>query len=107
MNAKLQDRINRLMPGGKPHYIRCYYNPHYLDCYTVVYTKKNCYVGMDAHPFSPQGIGQHGESDSPIDRPAYAHLGRRISFDDLPDDCKRLVMQEYTHLWDLTEESED
>ena len=29
------------------------------------------------YPFHPQGIGQHGESNEPIDQPSYKHLGKR------------------------------
>jgi len=42
-------------------------------------------VGMSAAPFNPQGYGQHGEG-----QPG-RHNGRRISFADLPADCRRLV----------------
>ena len=42
-------------------------------------------VGMSAAPFHPQGFGQHGEG-----QPG-RHNGRRIRFDDLPSDCRRLV----------------
>jgi len=42
-------------------------------------------VGMSAAPFHPQGFGQHGEG-----MPG-RHNGRRIRFEDLPADCRRLV----------------
>ena len=42
-------------------------------------------VGMSDAPFHPQGFGQHGEG-----MPG-RHNGRRIRFDDLPADCRRLV----------------
>lgn len=29
------------------------------------------------------------------------HLGRRIPFAELPEDCRKLVMQDYLELWDL------
>jgi hypothetical protein len=104
------NRTERLMPGGIPRYIRCYDYPASFDRYTVVYTghyTQNTggqfwYVGMSTYPFHPQGFGQHGESDRPIDRPAYGHLGKKISFNDLPDDCKKLVIQDYTALWNIS-----
>ena len=88
--------------------VRCYDNGgRSADRYTVVYTgryghltgRQSFYVAMSAHPFHPQGIGLHGESRLPIDnrswgqRGGYSHLGKKVSYDDLPDDCKKLVMQ--------------
>lgn len=117
MNAKQIERINRLMPDGKPRYVRCYDNGgRSMDRYTVVYTgrykqigvpagqyKKNSryfeYIGMSAHPF--QGFGQHGEHTQPIDRPSYSHLGKKISFDELPEDCKQCVLQDYKDNWNI------
>lgn len=66
-----------------------------IDRYTAVYMdeperQKGLYacVGMDAHPFSPQGFGQHGAAIPG------AHLGKRIKFIDLPRDCQQLVRQD-------------
>jgi len=112
MSAKLtkkqRERRERLLPGGKPRYVRCYESRD--DCpdkYTVVFTKlqgQGChYVGMSAEPFHPQGIGQHGWHDVMIDQPSHKHLGRRISFDDLPPNCQKLVLQDYVEFWNLGE----
>jgi hypothetical protein len=70
------------------------------DRYTVVF--KDCPVerkpgyylalGMDAHPFHPQGIGMHTEAM------AGDHLGKRIKFEDLPVDCRRLVLQDLAEI---------
>lgn len=108
------------MPGGIPRYVRIYDAPGTADRYTVVFTNKAMtngrdrwfmYLGMSADPFSPQGIGQHGESKwQPLDvsntgwPPAIGrkcHLGTRIPFDALPEDCKRLVAQDYKDLWNI------
>jgi len=110
-------RIKTFMPNGIPKNVRCYDNGgETADRYTVVFTgnyrrKGNFqYVGMNAAPFHPQGIGQHGESPRQIDTnksgfaPAMGrkcHLGRRIPFADLPADCKLLVIQDYRSLWNL------
>jgi hypothetical protein len=59
---------------------------------------------MSEHPFHPQGFGQHGEAGDPIDRPAYGHIGKRIKFEDLPEDCKRLVLMDYYSIWKLPKE---
>ncbi len=89
-----------------------------MDRYTVVFTGRYrdlphgefMYLAMNAHPFHPQGIGQHGYSQTQIDAnkagwpPAmggYNHLGKRIPFDELPDDCKRLVLQDYREIWKI------
>lgn len=100
------------MPGGIPRWVRCYDNGgETFDRYTVVFTKKRqrrggiigraafLYVAMSANPYHPQGFGQHGESDMPIDRPTYGHLGKRIRFEDLPDDCKTVVIEDYMDIF--------
>lgn len=92
-----------------PRYVRCYDNGgESIDRYTVVFT--GCYrrqtggsflyLAMNSAPFHPQGFGQHGESDSSIDRPASSHLGKRVPFASLPDDCRKLVVSDYCNLWD-------
>jgi hypothetical protein len=112
MNKKYLERKERLLPDGRPRYIRCYDNMgESADRYTVVFTgnythltvRSHWYLAMNAAPFHPQGFGQHGFSGTPIDRPAYAHLGKKISFDNLPEDCKTFVLQEYVYMWDITD----
>lgn len=86
-----------------PKWIRCYDGGEkFADRYTVVFTRLGhikrgyCfYRGMSAHPMHPQGVGMSGEHDGPIDRPAYAHLGKRIKFEDLPIDCQTVVRRDY------------
>ena len=111
-------RRSNLLPGGIPKYIHCYDDGGSGDRYTVVYTGRyrhktggdTIYVGMSSNSFHPQGIGQHGSSRDRIDtnRHGYApaighkcHLGVRIPFEALPVDCQRLVMRDYTDLWEL------
>jgi hypothetical protein len=74
--------------------IRCYDSGPDLgsDRYTVVYMdqpenerKMFACVGMNESPFSPCGIGQH--STAMIGK----HLGKRIPFEALPEDCQKLV----------------
>lgn len=66
-----------------------------IDRYTVVWPDGS-YLGMNAHPFHPQGFGQHGEGCMYFLRrpPAKCHLGRRIKFSDLPEDAKKCVQQD-------------
>lgn len=80
---------------------RCYDNGgKTLDRYTVVYMfepESNGTYGarsMCAHPTSPQVIGCY-TSASPG-----RHLGRRIKFNELPIECRKLVLS------DLQDETE-
>lgn len=108
--TKTEERHDRLMPQGVPRWIRCYDNGgKTADRYTVVFSGRykgrergfTDYLAMSASPFSPQGIGLRGDARGSIDRPAYSHLGRRIRFADLPEDCKRLVLADYREMWRL------
>lgn len=117
MNPKNNLRTQRLLPDGQPRYVRCYDNEDYSDRYTVIFTGNyqdrvpgSCsFVGMSAQPFHPQGIGQHGTATYRIDEvrgwpPKIGRrgpLGKRIRFEDLPEDCRKLVMQDYKELWKL------
>ena len=112
MNKKYEERKNSLLPGGKPKWIRCYDNGgKTIDRYTVVFTgnytgktgRQSWNLGMSSNPFHPQGFGQHGESEYPIDRPTYGHLGKKIKFDDMPADCQKLVLSDYVYLWNITD----
>lgn len=105
---KKVDRKEALMPNGIPRYIRCYDNQgETLDRYTVVFTgnyRRNTggqfvYLGMSENPF--QGIGQHGYSNTQVDRPTYGHLGKKIQFSDLPKDCRLAVIQDYKDYWGI------
>ncbi len=103
------DRINRLLPSNKPKYIRCYDNGgKSADRYTIVFTRlnsrgyKGClYFGCNREPMHPQGIGMHGEAPTAIDRPAYAHLGKRVQFFDLPEEVRKCVRNSYRYIWGI------
>lgn len=103
-------RKENLLPQGTPRYIRCYDNGgETADRYTVVFTgryKQNTggefwYVGMSGNPFHPLGIGTHGSSRTQIDYPSYGHLGKKVKFDDLTENCKLCVLQTYKDLWEI------
>ena len=94
------DRAARLLPEGKPRYVHCYDNGgKSADRYTVVFTGRYrkrtagefLHIGANANPFHPQGIGMHCSSPTQIDWPTYGHLGKKITFDQLPDDVQRLA----------------
>lgn len=68
----------------------------FADRYTVVFKsvpverRPGFYlcVGMSAYPFHPQGVGMHSEAM------AGDHLGKRITFEQLPPDCQTLVRRD-------------
>ncbi|TXH40941.1 MAG: hypothetical protein E6Q97_38780 [Desulfurellales bacterium] len=115
----MKTRQERLLPNGMPRWVRCYDSgPELADRYTVVFTgnypkqsREFHYLAMSAHPFHPQGFGQHGETRGrPRDvsgagwPPAMGrrcHLGKRVPFTALPVDCQRLVLMNYRGIWGL------
>lgn len=65
-----------------------------FDRYTVIYMDQpegmglyGC-RGMSEHPRHPQGFGMYGSA-----LPG-RHLGKRIAFEQLPQDCQKLVEQD-------------
>lgn len=75
--------------------IECYDNGgKTADRYTAVYLnypeENGAFqaVGMSADPFHPQGFGQHCTAIPG------GHLGRRIAFEELPEDCQKLVRRD-------------
>lgn len=118
-------RWEALLPEGTPRYIRVYDNEgRSIDQYTVLFTSRAPvirgngrvpdgypYLAMSSRPFHPQGFCQHGVSKrEPCDAqkgtrpPAIGrrnHLGKRITFDALPLDCRRAVFEEYLSIWNL------
>ena len=115
---KQRDRYARLLPNDIPRKVRIYDNGGSekeggtFDRYTVVFTGnypiKNRgwydYLGLSEHPFHPQGFGQSGAAEfQPVDRPNYSHLGKKIKFENLPEDCKKAVIQDYLYHWAFTD----
>lgn len=69
------------------------------DRYTVVYApetdcmgrKRWYYLGMNSCPTHPScGIGMHGE----LTQKPGKHLGKKINFQDLPEECQRVVFRD-------------
>ena len=122
-----RSRLQRLLPNNYPRYVRVYDDEKSGDRYTVVFTGRYNQVGrrrgerakteywhinMSEHPFHPQGVCQMGFSDDIIDvdakehrfTPAYGkvgHLGKRIHWHELPEDCQKAALHAYKELWDL------
>lgn len=58
------------------------------DAHRAPFRRLHDALGMSAEPFAPHGIGQH-TSGMPG-----SHLGKRITFDELPEDCQRMLARE-------------
>ena len=96
----------RLLPNNVPRYIRCYDDGGEGDRYTVVFTRLGSidpalkggsyYLALTSH-----GDFDRGVSNTPIDKPSYSHLGKRIRFHDLPEVCQKVVRREYMDIWRL------
>ena len=82
-----------------PRYLRVYDNGgETADRYTICFTKKRVcgqFMDIGAGP----GHYSHGFNDTLIDRPGYSHLGKPISFNDLPVGVRMKVLAEYVELW--------
>lgn len=53
------------------------------------------YLTMDEDPLGT------GARTLRRDRPPYEKMGREIPFEDLPEGCRRLVLDTYRELWNL------
>jgi len=122
-------REEKLMPGGIPRWVRIYDNEgETADRYTVVYAGNYNRIGQDRreplshpthpvvsmsdNPFHPQGVCCHDEFEYMIDCQGHfhippaigrkCHLGKRITFNDLPLDCQKVVINNYKNIWQLT-----
>jgi hypothetical protein len=123
MNKTQLARKERLIPNGVPKYVRIYDNGGTdveggsIDRYTVVFTGKYRgngwfqHIGMSGAPYHPQGFCCHGEDETQIDAPQgwapaigrKCYLGKRIHFSELNEDCKKVVISDYSDIWQLGE----
>ena len=69
------------------------------DRYTVVYDPETdsrgrrywSYIGMNSCPTHPShGVGMHGE----LTQKPGKYLGKKINFQDLPEECQRVVLRD-------------
>lgn len=122
MTKREQKRIDALLPGGIPRWVRIYdsagtpnetcdrYSVVFTGCYTRRTGGYHLFVSMNGAPYHPQGICMHGEDLTQCDivnghwPPSIGrkcHLGKRIVFADLPEDCKKVVLHDYCLLWEI------
>lgn len=106
----LQDRLRRFRDAnGAPKHIRVYDNGgKTADRFTCVFTGNYrgrnglCrFLNMSKYPFSPLGVGMHGECQDIIDRPTSSHLGKRVKWDALPFDVQVCIWQDYADYWEI------
>ena len=101
-----EKRKEALLPNNKPRYVRCYDNgAKGLDRYTIVFTGRYkgdlSYIKINEEP---SRFLHYGTSRTLIDDPSYGHLGKSISFNQLPEKCKEIVINHYLILWEFKEE---
>lgn len=113
-------RLDRLLPDGEPKYIRIYdAGDNVADRYTVIFSGnyvgrngKTQIIAMNESPTHPQGVCIHNQYSHPIDVDKWGfslrigqknHLGVRIRFGDLPEECKKIVMRNYLEIWEIHE----
>lgn len=111
--SRATERIQRILPNLTPKYIRCYDSPKYADRYTIVFTGNfpgrngRCYtIGCSVNPYHPQGIGSHEDYDTIIDRPKYAHLGKKVKYKSLPPMVQYAVLWDYIDYWKIPRSEE-
>ena len=89
---------NTIIVKGKRKVCRIFDNPEYSDRYTIAFKGYRLdnrgmvypYLSSSDAPFSPQGIGQHGEAYIFITGKL---LGKRVSFESLPNDVQNFIIQ--------------
>jgi hypothetical protein len=109
MGTSLKDKTRRLFTDGTPNKLRCYDlgpNSSY-DRYVVVFGHKRTdsgefmHVSMSDNPKHPLGVYIHEFTEESIDDEECEHLGKQITFFELPVDCQDLIMEDYFKLWNL------
>jgi hypothetical protein len=131
LTKKQRERAERLLPDGKPRWMRIYDNGgETTDRYTVVFTGRYRSIGckrgerpqgehparcMSDAPTHPQGFCMWNSYSQPCDTyppggrgwawpprvGRKCHLGTRISFDDLPAICQKIAVLDYCELWNI------
>ena len=79
-------RIFDLGPGGVFDRYTIAFKGYYVNDYGMVYP----YLASSDNPFHPQGFGMHCESREFL---TGRHLGKRVSFDALPEQVQDFILQ--------------
>jgi len=69
--------------------------------YTAVFT--GFFTGKESGEYLYLAMGEHpgGSGTLSRGRPPYRLLGREVPFGDLPEECRRLILDTYQKLWNL------
>lgn len=90
---------NTILHNGKRLVCRIFDNPEYGDRFTIAFkgyrdkkrgTMVYPYLASSVNPYSPMGMGQHGESQVFM---TGRELGKRVSFEGLPAEVKRFILE--------------
>lgn len=90
---------NTILVKGKRKTCRIYdMGDKEIDRYTIafkgyrdpIFGMTYPYLASSNRPFHPQGFGQHGESREFL---TGRHLGKRVSFESLPDQVQQFILQ--------------
>lgn len=73
---------------------------HGAERYTAVFTGLLSSREPGEYPYLR--MGEYGSGELRRGRPPYGTLGREVSFVDLPEACRRLVLDAYRELWGAT-----
>ena len=89
------------MPTLDPNKIKIYDAGNTVaDRYTIIFVNRKTRgplreaLASSANPFHPQGFGQHIEC-APPDRYNRYHLGKRLTLDDLPEQVRQFVKDNF------------
>ena len=89
----LTNRPARLLPDGGVT----------AERYTAVFTGLLSLKKPGEYTYLRMGVDHRGFGNHTVNlgRPPYGELGREVSFADLPEGCKGLVLDTYRKMWSL------
>lgn len=93
---------NTILVNGKRYVCKIWDSGEsYFDRFTVVFKSYRIngrlttpYLGLSEKPFHPHGFGCHGEFNPHKGEKPGKHLGKRITFESLPIDCQKAVLND-------------
>ena len=126
MNRKERDRLKSLFDDNfNPRLVAVYDNDgETVDRYGVVFTGRYrertggeiVMLTMNATPHHPyHGFCQHLAAQQRLDAEpgrrggppvgGRCAMGKRIAFDELPEDCRKIVLSDYCSIWSVSPEA--